>query len=193
MATSTERSRRLRLHRRDDHSLCLPTSCARATGAMTPATPVAAPDATPVAPPGLGRRGKRLWREVTAGAELGPTDLVLLEEACRTTDRLDRLDAFLRGDSDRWIDFRENEATGAVVVVIDKALSEARQQQLALKGVVAELRTSQAAAGGQPSRPGATPPANGGPRNDPAGTSAVVDTSLAARIANKKRRGQPTG
>jgi hypothetical protein len=100
------------------------------------------PSTAPVVAEDLGPRAARLWRDLTA-ERLSPTERVLAEEACRAADRCDRLDAFLRGRSDAWLTFRDrgDDAT-TVDVVIDKALAEARQQQLALKGLVAELRTS---------------------------------------------------
>lgn len=86
------------------------------------------------APSGLGARGRRMWRESVAAWSLTPAHLVLLEEGCRLADRLDELDGIIRlvsrgsgGDPDEPVD-------------ITKILAEARQQQTALKGIVAELR-----------------------------------------------------
>src|SRR5688500_13433317 len=69
---------------------------------------------------------------------VGERGLVLLEEACRTADRLDRLDALLVGDLESWarIDHRRD---GTTEVVIDSALSEARQQALALRQLLASI------------------------------------------------------
>lgn len=80
------------------------------------------------------------------GPELSPAERVLLEEACRLADRLDRLDAILRGDLDAWMRFRASDDGAEVTVVVDRVLSEARQQQLALRQVLAELRQSRAGA-----------------------------------------------
>lgn len=44
---------------------------------------------------GLGRAGRRLWRDVTGGFELRPDELVALEQACRSVDELVRLEAAL--------------------------------------------------------------------------------------------------
>jgi hypothetical protein len=53
----------------------------------------------PKYPPGLGDGGRRLWAEVKAARkELGPGEAVLLEEACRMKDRLDRLAIQLTGN-----------------------------------------------------------------------------------------------
>jgi hypothetical protein len=140
MATSTERSRRLRRHRKGDHSLCLPERCDEATG------DVAAPVATVADGPDLGVRGRRLWSQMTESDQLGPADLVLLEEGCRIADRLDRMDDLLRGREDAWFRFYSKADDGTVVrVVIDRALAEARQQADTLRGIVADLTKKVAA------------------------------------------------
>lgn len=87
----------------------------------------------PAAPPGLAARGARLWRDQLALGPLGPAALVLLEEACRIADRLDRLDAQL-GQS-----IASMEPLGDI-------LQEARLQAGALKGLVSELRQAGATA-----------------------------------------------
>jgi hypothetical protein len=120
--SGAERVRRHRLHEQGNHSLCHPQRCPEAElRAVT-----------------LGRRGQLMWRDMK-GDELPPAARVLLQEACRTADRLDKLDALLAGNVDGWITVDVPE-TGPATLVIDKALSEARQQQLALKGLMAELR-----------------------------------------------------
>lgn len=128
MTTPAERQRRSRAHRKGDHSLCDVTRC---DGSLV----------TPVTRPELGKRGRRLWAELTTGTST-PAQLVLIEEACRIADRLDRLDAQLRGDEDAWLKFVVNDDGSEVTVVIDRALSEARQQAVALKQLFAELRQS---------------------------------------------------
>lgn len=68
----------------------------------------------------------------------GERGLLLLEEACRIADRLDRLDALLVGDADTWarLDHRRD---GTTEVVVDSALTEARQQALALRQLLASI------------------------------------------------------
>ncbi|MEU4590054.1 hypothetical protein [Micromonospora aurantiaca (nom. illeg.)] len=136
--------------------------------------------------PELGLRGRRLWQEVTAGGPaLKPAERVLLEEACRAADRLDVLDRILRGDEDSWMRLHSANEDGSIVkVVLNNALAEVRQQQVALKALLAELRTSQAG-GAAPKTTGARPPAAKEDAGDvPAGSTGVV--SLAARIAAKR-------
>lgn len=82
-----------------------------------------------------------MWAEMTTGEQLGPAQRVLLEEACRIVDRLDRLDAQLDGRD--WLSFDVGRG-GPVTVVVDRVLSEARQQAAVLKQIVAELRQSTA-------------------------------------------------
>lgn len=137
--TAAERQRRYRKHRAGDHSLCPPDreDCTTVTVTASVTRDAVTRDA-----PDLGTRGCRLWRQLTDGAELQPAERVLAEEACRLADRLDRLDAILRGDEDAWMRFRVNEDGTEVTVTLDKALSEARQQQVALKTLLAELRQS---------------------------------------------------
>lgn len=122
----------------------------------------------------FGRRGSALWSQMS-DATPGPAHRVLLEEACRIADRLDRLDAMIAGRED-WVRLRsrdEDETT--FVVVIDALLAESRQQATALRGLVAEIR----AATGKSGRPVPVKPKGAG----------LGD--LSARIA--ARRGAPAG
>jgi hypothetical protein len=89
------------------------------------------------APAGLGERGRRLWAESTGQWELIPTHLVLLEEACRISDRLDVLDALIRGIAERTDDGEGKSAD------VSGFLAESRQQATALRGLVAEIRQGQ--------------------------------------------------
>ncbi|WP_258401554.1 hypothetical protein [Micromonospora saelicesensis] len=148
---------------------------------------VTKPAADPKAPQ-LGTRGRRLWQQCTDdGAALKPAERVLLEEACRTADRLDTLDRILRGDEDAWMRFRVNDGGDEVTVVVNSVLSEARQQQVALKALLAELRASQA---GGPAKPWAGKPPATAQQSGGGGVAGVA--SLADRIA-AKRGGQATG
>lgn len=85
----------------------------------------------------LGPRALRLWN---AYAELvDERGLVLLEEACRTVDRLDRLDALLTGDADVWCRLTHRLQTDSYELQIDAALVEARQQASALRQILTSL------------------------------------------------------
>lgn len=138
-----ERQRRSRHHKRGDHSLCDPTRCGDG------ASPTAVTDVTRNAVTGPGAvgpavrlraRGQQLWRDLTAAGEPSPLERVVIEEACRLADRLDRFDAIVNGRDRAWLTLELGEDGVDVTVVVDKALSEARQQQAVLKQLVAELR-----------------------------------------------------
>lgn len=144
MPTPAERQKRYRRHVKGDHSLCDPhRECAAAT------RPGVAADAEFDRP--RETRGEKLVRELRTG--LGPELLVLLEEAGRITDRLDRLDAILTGSRKEWMRFRTNE-DGVVTVYLNTALAEARQQATALRGLMVEIgkvkAVKPAASGGEP-------------------------------------------
>lgn len=101
------------------------------------------------APWDLKDRGIQFWEAVTASTELDPSGFVLLGEACRIIDRLDRLSSALNGKGRDWLKLADDievvaERFGdgkkvSVKVTVDGLLSEARQQQLALKTVLAQL------------------------------------------------------
>lgn len=101
-------------------------------------------------PPGdLRERGLLFWSEVSSAVELDPSGFVLLGEACRIIDRLDRLSAALNGRGRDWLKLADeievvSERFGdgkkiSVKVAVDGLLSESRQQQMALKSVLAQL------------------------------------------------------
>lgn len=210
--TAAQRQRRSRAHKADDHRFCDPLRCAQAAAATAPAVTssavtdpavTAAPAVTPTvtpSPPVLDTRGRRLWQQTLAQGPLTPGEVVLLEEACRLADRCDRLDALLRGQGREWISFASFIEGGEadITVIVDKALTESRQQALALRQVLGDLARARAA--GRPAAPAPTPAAPAaavvatGPGQTPAaavsGGGGVAD--LTARIAAK--RGQaPTG
>ncbi|WP_162829949.1 hypothetical protein [Amycolatopsis palatopharyngis] len=87
---------------------------------------------------------------MTKEGQLPPLQSRLLLEACRIADRLDRLDRQLYGGD--WLTFDADNDSGQVTVVVDRVLAESRQQALAFKQIVAELRQSQTI-----SRPGRKP------------------------------------
>lgn len=105
-------------------------------------------------PDDLRARGLAFWDEVTRGVDLDPSGFVLLGEGCRIIDRLDRLSAALNGNGRDWLKLADeldivNERYGegkkiTVKVVVDGLLSEGRQQQLALKTVLAQLGLAKA-------------------------------------------------
>jgi hypothetical protein len=145
-ATSAERQRRYRAHKAGDHSGCDPARC-DGTGVTVSRVTDAPRNADGPRVPRLGRRGRWLWGELAEKANPAPSERVLIEEACRLVDRLDRLDAISNGKDRAWLVVEVSDDGTEVTVVVDKVLSEARQQQLALKQILGELR--QASAGGK--------------------------------------------
>lgn len=93
----------------------------------------AAPSPQPTAPPkSLRRSGKALWRAVTRDFDLEEHELVLLREACRTSDSLDDLQALLE---------REGLTTiSPQGVRVHPALVELRQQRIAFARIMTALR-----------------------------------------------------
>ncbi len=87
----------------------------------------------------LDSGGRRLWAEVTASWELDEAGLVVLEEACRVKDRLDRMSALMDRDDSAWLSVL-TDAHGDYELVIDSLFSEARHYANVLKGLIGELR-----------------------------------------------------
>jgi hypothetical protein len=179
---SAERTRRYRERKRlceeeGNHSLCGPgTKCPQVgkapAGAVTAPGDVTGdvtlPSKDPVTPAplpaGLGERGSRLWEEWSA-AGFGPGHLMMLEEACRTADTLERLHGLLAADQADWLELVLNEAESddeatEFRVVVNGLLVEIRQQQANFRQQVAELRLSgRGTPVGRPAESGETTPA----------------------------------
>lgn len=135
----------------------------------------------PKPPARLRARGRKFWDEITdAHDNLDASQLLQLEEVCRTADRLEALDRLLTGDASDWVELVEKKGTdGTVEVVMDKALSEARQQQNILKQLVAALRLPDEATGKRPQ----TRPARGAHQPKGSGASGSVSSLDRARQA----------
>lgn len=99
-------------------------------------------------PTGLSSGGKKLWSEITAVHELDPTQVVQLTEACRAKDRLDQLDALLRGEVSEWS--RIALPQGEYSLKIDDALHKANQTANILKQLLAALRLPDEQSGKRP-------------------------------------------
>jgi len=89
----------------------------------------------------LGEAGSALHQALIRGREFDPGAHVLLLEACRTADRLDRLDKFLRGEEREWISVEKKfyGSESKTEIVIDEALAEARQQANVLRQLITTL------------------------------------------------------
>ncbi len=99
-------------------------------------------DREPVAD--LRERGLRLWLDVTASTSLDESGLVLLDEACRLADRLDRMAELIDGGGHVWLELIAERGDDDVrTVVINGVMAEARQAQNALKNLMTEIRQLQ--------------------------------------------------
>ncbi len=114
----------------------------------------------PPAPKGLGATGRRLWRAVLTDYELDQHEVLLLIEACRVADRLDRLAEESDGAPLTTMNHRGDE-------VADPRLVEARQQAIVYARLVAALRLPVEAEGVRPQRRGAPRGAYGVTRRGP--------------------------
>lgn len=148
------RARRYRLHSKGDHSICDP----KRRCAVVEAAEMAENEGQGEQPgPTRSVKAQRLYEEMSA-LGLGPIEEVLLDEACACVDRL----TLLRS--------RDTEA----------AMTEARHQATALKGLLAEIRKG---VGGPktPRKPARSAPAE---TDEPKG--GARDSSFSARLAQKR-------
>lgn len=85
---------------------------------------------------------------MTADRRLSPPEALLLEEACRTADRLEQLDEVIRGKGvDGLLHLRHmhdqcDENQKLIVLSVDGVLSESRQQQNNLRQMLSTLVTT---------------------------------------------------
>ena len=106
------------------------------------------------APEGLAHGGRALWAAIMDDHDdLDAMQLVQLTEACRTKDRLDRLDAILSGDVHTWAKIASNQDGEPVSLRIDSALQRANETANLLKQLLAALRLPDAT-GTRPQRRG---------------------------------------
>lgn len=80
--------------------------------------------------------GKKLWREIKSAYELDQVGDILLMEACRMKDRLDRLAGALSSSSSLWFELGDPIETAdgevQIQVVVNNMIAEARQLQAAM-------------------------------------------------------------
>ncbi len=86
----------------------------------------------PVAPKGLSESGAKLWREVVGKYDLRADELVVLEGACRATDRIVTMEAE-RGD--------RVTATGSMgQIVVHPLVAEIRAHEAQVASLLARLK-----------------------------------------------------
>lgn len=139
--TSQERVRRHRAHHRGDHQWCDPEVCNGEALALT--------------------RGNRLLLDLRRERTLSAAEDQLAKRAGALVDRLAELDAYLAGQRGDWLRAALEGVTcgHAITVRVDTALSEIRQQEMALTRVLGELRQSGTAAARAKARGITEPPA----------------------------------
>ena len=125
-------------------------------------------------PDGLGSGGAALWEALTEAHDLDTVQLVQLTEVCRMKDRLDKLDAVLRGDVDIWMRLATDGA-GTDSLVIDDALVKANQTANQMKQLLAAMRL--------PDDVGKRPQQRGGARG--AYAPKVEGTTAASKARNR--------
>lgn len=126
-------------------------------------------------------RGAKLWTEITEAHDLDATQRIILEEACRCADRLDQLDDIIAGKGVlqllhfRHMVERDSDDERHIVMTVDGALSEARQQQNVLKQLLVSLRLPDVKTGSKPQHRGARGAYN------PSGKVSSLDKARAAK------------
>jgi hypothetical protein len=103
----------------------------------------------PRAPMGLATAGKALWRAVCGQYELEQHEYLLLREAARCADRLDRLAEEALASAVTVTNFRGDQ-------VVAPAMVEARQQSITLSRLLASLRLPSGEEDERPQRRGAS-------------------------------------
>ena len=87
--------------------------------------------------------GRKMWDELHGQYAFDPASEVLLTEACRLKDRLERFAAALSSSKTLWFELGDVEETmdgeRQVAVVINSMVSEARQTQAALGVALGKL------------------------------------------------------
>lgn len=99
-------------------------------------------------PAGLSTGGRALWKAITGEhPDLDASQLVQLTEACRAKDRLDKLDATLRGEPDVWVKlYPDLNSDGLVYELrVTNALVNANATANLMKQLLAAMRLPDAA------------------------------------------------
>ncbi|MGP5928372.1 hypothetical protein [Corynebacterium glyciniphilum] len=119
----------------------LPTGAG--TTATAPLAVVPAPGETtdrPDAPSYLQPRGRALWDAVVRDFQLSPGALEVLTEACRISDRLERMAAALASRNTLWFELGDEDPdAGGVPVVVNHMVGESRNLQNALRQALDKL------------------------------------------------------
>lgn len=135
---------------------------------------------SPRTPTGLGAGGKALWSAITKDhPDLDGPQVVQLTEACRMKDRLDKLDALLRGEVDTWVEIVTDSDGLPVSLRVDGAMSKANETANGMKQLLAAMRLPDKANGARPQARGGARGAYGA--QTPGGKSSKVSSLDRAR------------
>lgn len=99
-------------------------------------------------PDALGRRGEALWDALADEIQQDAARLILLAEASRLADTLDKLDELISGDADAWARITQEGSDGELVVRLDGVLSERRSVIGVLRLTIRQLGGGDAADAG---------------------------------------------
>jgi hypothetical protein len=108
-------------------------------------------------PTGLSAGGCALWTDITeAHPDLDASQRVTLLEACRSKDRLDKLDELLRGDVDTWATLVVDVNSDGQIFELrmTQALAQANATANLLKQLLAALRLPDVVSGKRPQQRG---------------------------------------
>lgn len=133
------------------------------------------------APASLSTGGRSLWRSIADSHDLDAAQRVQLLEACRAKDRLDKLDALLRGDVDTWAEIMTDDYAQPVSLRIDAALAQANTTANLLKQLLAALRLPDAETGKRPQYRG---PRGAQKPSVPGGVVSSLDRARAAKAGS---------
>lgn len=91
----------------------------------------------------LKERGRKLWDDVVGEFSLTPSAKVVLAEACRMSDRLERFSAALASSQTLWFELAEAEENDAgdlqSQIVVNGMIGEARQMQASVATALSKI------------------------------------------------------
>lgn len=91
-------------------------------------------------PSGLGARGSALWRSLGGDTTTDGARAVLIAEAARMADQLEKLDQIIAGDDATWLQLDIPEGRPIKLVIpIQAAIAERRQSLTVFRHVLAQL------------------------------------------------------
>jgi hypothetical protein len=103
-------------------------------------------------PTGLRAWGLSLWDRVTEENTFDAAGYFILAEACRTADIIEQLSGALRSRTTHWMSVADEvvavvQQAGVEVADINPIIGEVRQQRLAMRQLLAQLKLGNIASG----------------------------------------------